>query len=165
VLRGLVDVDPSAVELMRSYAASDGDDPAQGPDPERAAVLLTAMKVATTLSLIGAIVGEYFGARDRARPDVVQSASALKFESRGRAILSGGDRDRLLPDRRSSGGALVIPWHAPSGATLKPPTATGIGPVAYDAREVVSFRPRRLRSSRPRARPAWGRREAGGVMT
>ena len=40
VTRGLVQVEPASLELMRSYAASEWSDPAQGPDPERAAVLL-----------------------------------------------------------------------------------------------------------------------------
>ena len=40
VTRGLVQVEPSALELMRSYAASEGAIAAQGPHPQRAAVLL-----------------------------------------------------------------------------------------------------------------------------
>ena len=38
VTRGLVQVDPAALELMRSTAASEWTGPAEGPDPERAAI-------------------------------------------------------------------------------------------------------------------------------
>ena len=40
VTRGLTEVEPAALELMRSYAASESDGPAQGAHPEHAAVLL-----------------------------------------------------------------------------------------------------------------------------
>ena len=63
VLRGLTDVQPSSIELMRSYAAGDGAILRKVRIPNALPYFFTAMKVATTLSLIGAIVGEYSAGR------------------------------------------------------------------------------------------------------
>ena len=69
VTRGLVQVEPSALELMRSYAASEWTILRKVRIPNALPYFFTALKVATTLSLIGAIVGEYFGgANSRPRP-------------------------------------------------------------------------------------------------
>ena len=46
---------------MRSYAARDGAILRKVRIPNTLPYFFTALKVATTLSLIGAIVGEYFG--------------------------------------------------------------------------------------------------------
>jgi NitT/TauT family transport system permease protein len=56
--------------------------------PNALPFFLTALKVASTLSLIGAIVGEYFGgASGVIGRVVVQSASALRFDVTWAAIL------------------------------------------------------------------------------
>ena len=58
------------LELMRSYAAGDWPILRKVRIPNALPYFFTALKVATTLSLIGAIVGEYFGgSSDRPRPD------------------------------------------------------------------------------------------------
>jgi len=75
VLRGLTDVDPSALELMRSYAAGDGAILRKVRIPNALPYFFTAMKVATTLSLIGAIVGEYFGGAFTALGVLINSRS------------------------------------------------------------------------------------------
>ena len=61
VLRGLTQVERSALELMRSYAAEPGGGHPQLRMPNALPYFLTGLKIATTLSLIGAVVGEYFG--------------------------------------------------------------------------------------------------------
>jgi NitT/TauT family transport system permease protein len=60
-VRGLTYVDASALELMRSYAASEWQILRSLRIPNSLPYLFTALKVATTLSVIGAVVGEYFG--------------------------------------------------------------------------------------------------------
>jgi len=60
-VRGLALVDPSALELMRSYAASDWQILRRLRIPNSLPYVFTALKIATTLSVIGAVVGEYFG--------------------------------------------------------------------------------------------------------
>ena len=90
VTRGLVQVEPGALELMRSYAASEWTILRKVRIPNALPYFFTAMKVATTLSLIGAIVGEYFGGSSSVLGRIiVQSASALKFDVTWAAILLG----------------------------------------------------------------------------
>ncbi len=59
--RGLTTVEPAAVELMRSYAASPWQVLRRLRFPNALPYLFTALRVSTTLSVIGAVVGEYFG--------------------------------------------------------------------------------------------------------
>ena len=90
VTRGLVQVEPGALELMRSYAASDWTILRKVRIPNALPYFFTAMKIATTLSLIGAIVGEYFGGANSVLGRlIVNSASALKFDIPWAAILFG----------------------------------------------------------------------------
>ena len=104
VTRGLVQVEPGSLELMRSYAASEWTILRKVRIPNALPYFFTALKVATTLSLIGAIVGEYFGGSSSVLGRIiVQSASALKFDVTWAAILFGAlDRHRLLRARRRS---------------------------------------------------------------
>ena len=63
VTRGLSLVDPGALELMRSYAAGETTVLRQVRIPNALPYFFTAMKIATTLSLIGAIVASTSGVR------------------------------------------------------------------------------------------------------
>ena len=79
VTRGLSGVEPSALELMRSYAATEGEILRKVRIPNALPYFFTALKLATTLSLIGAIVAEYFGGQASVLGRmIVQSASALQ---------------------------------------------------------------------------------------
>ncbi len=60
-LRGLTSVHPSSIELMESYAAGRLSQFRLVRIPNSLPHLFTGLKVATVLSMIGAIVGEYFG--------------------------------------------------------------------------------------------------------
>jgi NitT/TauT family transport system permease protein len=60
-LRGLTSVDPRAIELMRSYAAGRGSTFRRVRIPASLPHLFAGLKIASVLSMIGAIVGEYFG--------------------------------------------------------------------------------------------------------
>jgi NitT/TauT family transport system permease protein len=60
-LRGLTTVNPRSIELMRSYAASDIEVFRLVRLPNSLPFMFTGLKVAAVLSMIGAIVGEYFG--------------------------------------------------------------------------------------------------------
>jgi NitT/TauT family transport system permease protein len=113
VTRGLVQVEPGAIELMRSYAASEWTILRKVRIPNALPYFFTAMKIATTLSLIGAIVGEYFGGANSVLGRlIVNSASALKFDVTWAAILFGAVTGIafylivVLVER------LVIPWAA-----------------------------------------------------
>jgi NitT/TauT family transport system permease protein len=60
-LRGLTSVRPEAIELMRSYGAGQVDVFRRVRVPAALPFIFTGLKVATVLSMIGAIVGDYFG--------------------------------------------------------------------------------------------------------
>jgi NitT/TauT family transport system permease protein len=113
VTRGLVQVEAGALELMRSYAASEWTILRKVRIPNALPYFFTALKIATTLSLIGAIVGEYFGGANSVLGRlIVNSASALKFDITWAAILFGAVTGIafylvvVLVER------LVVPWAA-----------------------------------------------------
>ena len=113
VTRGLSQVDASALELMRSYAASDWEILRKVRLPNALPYFLTALKVATTLSLIGAIVGEYFGGSSTVIGRVVvQSASALRFDVTWAAILLAAVTGMVFYLAVAALERLLIPWHA-----------------------------------------------------
>jgi NitT/TauT family transport system permease protein len=60
-LKGLTSVRPSSIELMRSYAAGEVEIFRRVRIPTALPFVFSALKVATVLAMIGAIVGDYFG--------------------------------------------------------------------------------------------------------
>lgn len=113
VTRGLTQVEPAALELMRSYAASEGTILRVLRIPNALPYFFTALKIAATLSLIGAIVGEYFGgSNDVLGRVVVQSASSLRFDVTWAAILLGAATGIVFYLVIVGIERLVIPWHA-----------------------------------------------------
>jgi NitT/TauT family transport system permease protein len=61
MLRGLTSVHPSSIELMRSYAGGEVAVFRHVRVPSSLPFMFTGLKVSAVLSMIGAIVGEYFG--------------------------------------------------------------------------------------------------------
>ena len=61
-VRGLTNVDPAAVELLRSLAASETQVFRKLRVPNSLPYVFTALRLAATLATIGAVVGEYFAA-------------------------------------------------------------------------------------------------------
>ena len=66
MLRGLTSVRPAQIELMRSYAAGEVQIFRRVRIPNSLPYLFSALKVATVLAMIGAIVGDYFGGSQEA---------------------------------------------------------------------------------------------------
>ncbi len=60
-IRGLTNVEPAALELMASYGASEAQTMSKLRAPNAIPYWFTALRIATTLSVIGAVVGEFFG--------------------------------------------------------------------------------------------------------
>jgi NitT/TauT family transport system permease protein len=60
-VRGLTQVEPAALELMSSYAATDLEVLRKLRVPNALPYWFTALRIAVTLSVIGAVVGEFFG--------------------------------------------------------------------------------------------------------
>ncbi|HET9456220.1 MAG TPA: ABC transporter permease subunit, partial [Candidatus Limnocylindrales bacterium] len=64
MIRGLRSVDPRAIELMRSYAASPRQVYLKVRLPASLPYLFTALKISATASIVGAIIGEDAGSID-----------------------------------------------------------------------------------------------------
>ncbi|MFL5708463.1 MAG: ABC transporter permease, partial [Chloroflexota bacterium] len=60
-VRGLTNVEPAALELLSSYAAGESQMLGKLRVPNALPYWFTALRIATTLSVIGAVVGEFFG--------------------------------------------------------------------------------------------------------
>ena len=113
VTRGLTQVEPAALELMRSYAASESTVLRLVRIPNALPYFFTALKVGTTLSLIGAIVGEYFGGTSSVLGQViVASAGALRFDVTWAAIILAAVTGIAMYLAIVAVERLVIPWHA-----------------------------------------------------
>jgi NitT/TauT family transport system permease protein len=112
VLRGLTQVDASSLELMRSYAAGDMAVLRKVRIPNALPFFLTGLKIGTTLSLIGAVVGEYFGGLNVALGRVVvESASTLAFEVTWAAILVVSVTGIVMYLVVAGSERVLIPWH------------------------------------------------------
>jgi NitT/TauT family transport system permease protein len=113
VTRGLVQVEASSLELMRSYAASEWDIVRKVRIPNALPFFFTALRVATTLSLIGAIVGEYFGGSSLVLGRIiVQGSSALRFDVTWAAVMTAAITGIVLYLVVVALERLVMPWHA-----------------------------------------------------
>jgi NitT/TauT family transport system permease protein len=113
VARGLTQVDPSALELMQASAASEGQVLRKVRLPNALPYFFTALKVSTTLSLIGAVVAEYFGgASDVLGRVIVQSSSRLRFDITWAAIAVAAISGIVLYLVAVAVERIVIPWHA-----------------------------------------------------
>ncbi len=76
-LRGLQSAKPRQIELMRSYAASELEIWRHVRVPTALPFVFTALKVASVLAMIGAIVGEYFGGALNALGVLINNAAAV----------------------------------------------------------------------------------------
>jgi len=112
VTRGLVEVHPSALELMRSYATSDWQVLRKVRIPNMLPFLFTALKVSTTLAFIGAIVGEFYGGTSAVLGRVVvTSISGGSFDIAWAAILLGAIAAFSCYLIVSLVERLTIPWY------------------------------------------------------
>ncbi|HET7168726.1 MAG TPA: ABC transporter permease [Candidatus Limnocylindrales bacterium] len=118
VTRGLIAAEPAALELMRSYAASEWTILRKLRVPTALPFFFTALKVATTLSLIGAIVGEYFGGSSLVLGRIiVQASSALRFDVTWAAVLLAAATGIVFYLAVVMLERAFIPWHASLRAT------------------------------------------------
>ena len=114
-VRGLTQVDPAALELMDACAASNWQVLRKVRVPNALPYVFTALKIATTLSVIGAVVGEYFGGPRYALGIYITSeAYIFRYPEAWAAIviacaLGIGFYCIVLALER-----VVLPWHASS---------------------------------------------------
>jgi NitT/TauT family transport system permease protein len=87
-LRGLQSASPRQIELMRSYAASDFEIWRRVRVPTALPFVFTALKVASVLAMIAAIVAEYFGGAFNALGVLINSdAQIFQFVTAWAGIL------------------------------------------------------------------------------
>jgi len=113
VTRGLVEVKPASIELMRSYAASDVAVLRKLRVPNMLPFLFTALKVGATLAFIGALVGEYFGGSSEVLGFVVlTSMSSGSFDLAWAGILLGAAAAIVAYLIVSILERVAIPWQS-----------------------------------------------------
>jgi NitT/TauT family transport system permease protein len=109
--RGLVEVPPSSLELMRSYASTPWQVLRMVRVPNMLPFFFTALKVASTLAYIGAIVGEYFGGNSRVLGKLVlASLNNGSFDLAWAAIIIGASAAIITYVAVVLIERLVIPW-------------------------------------------------------
>ncbi|NOX63683.1 MAG: ABC transporter permease [Chloroflexi bacterium] len=87
-IRGLTLVDKNALELMHSYAASEVEILWKLRTPNALPYIFNAFKIAAALSMIGAVVSEYFGGnRSALGVFITQEAALFRFENAWSAII------------------------------------------------------------------------------
>jgi NitT/TauT family transport system permease protein len=111
-VRGLTEVDAAEIELLRSYAATPREVMRRVRVPHALPYLFNALKVGATLSVIGAIVTEYFGGpRNTLGVFITQNASLGRISAAWAAVIVGsiigvGFYVAILVAER-----LLMPWH------------------------------------------------------
>jgi NitT/TauT family transport system permease protein len=111
-LRGLTSVAPESLELMRSYAAGEPAIYRRLRIPSSLPFLFTALKVASVLAMIGAVVGDYFGGSTKALGVQIQSSVALgQFETAWAAILVASILGLAFYAAISVAERLALSWH------------------------------------------------------
>jgi NitT/TauT family transport system permease protein len=113
MLRGLTQVDPSTLELMRSYATEEWQVLLKVRLPNSLPYLFGALKVCSTLSLIGAVVGEFFGGpRHSLGVYITQEAAFFRFENSWAAIMIAAALGIVFYLTIAAIERWAIPWHA-----------------------------------------------------
>jgi NitT/TauT family transport system permease protein len=112
-LRGLTLVEQSSLELMRSYAASEPTVFAKVRVPNALPYIFTAVRVSATLSLIGAIVAEYFGgSRTVLGQFIISEAAFFRFANAWAAIVVASAVSIAFFLIIVAVERAAIPWHA-----------------------------------------------------
>jgi NitT/TauT family transport system permease protein len=119
-VRGLLTVDPAALELMRSYAAPEFTVFRDVRVPNALPFVFTALRVATTLATIGAIVAEYFASPKGSLGQYIATQSAfLAFERSWAAIIFAAGIGIGLYLAVVALERLVSPWARASAAVAR----------------------------------------------
>ena len=111
-VKGLTSVDARSLELMRSYAASDFEILRKLRIPNALPYLFNGLKISAALSMIGAIVGEYFGGpRIALGVFISQEAALFRFSSAWAAIIIACVIGIALYVLIIIAERLIMPWH------------------------------------------------------
>jgi NitT/TauT family transport system permease protein len=108
--RGLTEVHPDQLELMRSYAASGWTVLRRVRVPNAVPFFLTSLRLAAPLSVIAAIVAEYFGGpQNRLGPVITQNASFARYDNAWAAIVMASALGLVL-FALAAGAERLVPW-------------------------------------------------------
>lgn len=111
--KGLTQVEPSQIELMESYAAGKWKITREVRIPNALPYFFTALKVASSLAVIAAIVAEYFGGRqDALGPMITQSAGLTRYDDAWAAVLAGTLIGMVLYVLTVAAERFLMPWHS-----------------------------------------------------
>ena len=111
-VRGLTSVDNLSLELMRSYAATDMEIFRKLRLPNALPYIFSALKLSTTLAMIGAIVSEYFGGSTQGLGYRIREDAALfKYPESWAAIIMASLLGILFYLLVSAVERAVMPWH------------------------------------------------------
>ena len=111
-LKGLTSVDNLSLELMRSYAATDREIFFKLRVPTALPYMFSALKLATTLSMIAAIVSEYFGGSTLGLGYRIREDAALfRYSNSWAAIIVASLLGMLFYLVVSAVERGVMPWH------------------------------------------------------
>ena len=114
-LKGLTSVRPASIELMRSYAAGELEIFRRVRAPTALPYVFSALKVATVLAMIGAIVGDYFGGSQDSLGIVIRrDAGIFAFEHAWAAIVVASALGILFYAAVSLAERLAMGWWHPS---------------------------------------------------
>ena len=110
--RGLVDVEPSQIELMESYGASKWRLIREVRIPNAMPFFFTALKLATSLAVIAAIVAEYFGGRQDALGNIITNSAGLtRYADAWAAVLAGSLMGIALYGLAVLLERITMPWY------------------------------------------------------
>lgn len=111
-LRGLTSVDPESLELMRSYAAPERAVFRRVRIPSSLPYVFSALKVASVLAMIGAVVGDYFGGSTEALGVLILSSVALShYDIAWAAILVASVLGIVFYAAISLAERYALSWH------------------------------------------------------
>ena len=110
--RGLLEVDPAELELMRSLAASPSEVTRRIRIPRSLPYFFSSLKVASVLSLIAAIIAEYFGGpQDVLGQYIVNRAQLFQFPDAWAAILVASILGVTFYLLILAAERWLMPWH------------------------------------------------------
>lgn len=111
-VRGLTNVDNLSLELMRSYAATEMEIFRKLRLPNALPYIFSALKLSTTLAMIGAIVSEYFGGSTQGLGYRIREDAALfRYPESWAAIIMASLLGILFYLLVSAVERAVMPWH------------------------------------------------------
>ena len=116
--RGLLEVDPAELELMRSLAATPTEVTRRVRIPRALPFFFASLKVASALSLIAAIVAEYFGGpQDVLGQYIINRANLFQFPDAWAGILVASILGVVFYLLVLAAERVFMPWHVSMRST------------------------------------------------